>query len=229
MLNLTAYLDDSGIDDKTGTEPGSQVAVIAGFVATAESWRTLVGDWVLVLRESKVSAFHMSECEHGLGEFRGWTLGRKTALVDALVSVILSHEVLFGLAGFVYVRDYDDWLTPGWPASEQIGFVFDRHEQFGRQGKRCYRAFKQFRDREATLGTIAFRSRKRFVALQTADLLAYILRRHLCEEMRRPGKELRPALLRITTKVRFVSRLLDRNGLAATVQGIGEEYRLASS
>ena len=45
MLGLTVYADESGIHDKHGLEPGSEVTVVAGYIAAKRNWEVVTRRW----------------------------------------------------------------------------------------------------------------------------------------------------------------------------------------
>ena len=60
-MQLILYADESGTHDKTGMQPGSEVAVIAGYAAKVDSWRKFCKDWHEVLQKYSAPYFHFSE------------------------------------------------------------------------------------------------------------------------------------------------------------------------
>lgn len=56
------YFDDSGKRDRPST-------VVAGFVASVDSWQQLYGRWNELKEEHEIRLFHTADCEHGNGEF----------------------------------------------------------------------------------------------------------------------------------------------------------------
>jgi len=45
VLGLRVYADESGIHDKHGLAPGSEVTAIAGYIATARNWEIASRRW----------------------------------------------------------------------------------------------------------------------------------------------------------------------------------------
>ena len=60
---IKVYADESGTHDKTGRQKGSQVPVIAGYLASAEYWKSFNDNWQSVLKHKKygVDYFHNKE------------------------------------------------------------------------------------------------------------------------------------------------------------------------
>jgi hypothetical protein len=63
--NFAAYCDES-----TGTnEHEAKFYVVAGYLATADDWQLFEASWRAKLAQERISAFHMTDCEKGYGEF----------------------------------------------------------------------------------------------------------------------------------------------------------------
>ena len=62
-MNLVLYADESGTHDRTGNQPQSQVAVMAGYVARCESWIKFHRDWGALLKKYSVPYFHFTELQ----------------------------------------------------------------------------------------------------------------------------------------------------------------------
>lgn len=113
-MNLEAYVDESGTHDQKGSQPGSEVAAVVGYVSWEDDWKKFCEQWTDVLDRHHVSAFHMAEFnknEINAGRdpnwpYRGWTDEKKDQFIRALASVARDNT-LFGAGGLVSVRDYD--------------------------------------------------------------------------------------------------------------------------
>src|SRR5579862_1071033 len=78
---VRAYVDESADEKKRFAY------AVAGLVGTEDAWLGLELLWqdrTSGLRE----AFHMNECETFHGQFEGWDVPRKTALISDLVRII---------------------------------------------------------------------------------------------------------------------------------------------
>jgi hypothetical protein len=58
---IKVYADESGTQDETGQEKGSEVPVVAGYIATANYWVKFCGEWQSVLNKYKAPYFHNRE------------------------------------------------------------------------------------------------------------------------------------------------------------------------
>ena len=112
-MGITLYGDESGTHDETGIEQGSEVAIVAGFLARSEHWEIFTEKWVSVLDEFSIPAFHMNEFVDPRGEektawpYKGWSREKCDEFVMRLVRVARDYTLL-GFGGAVSVRDYDE-------------------------------------------------------------------------------------------------------------------------
>src|ERR1035437_6451841 len=67
LVNLVIYADESGIHGgKTGSQPHSEVATVAGYAGKVESWVKLQRDWKAILDKHHVDYFHYSPLRYAL-------------------------------------------------------------------------------------------------------------------------------------------------------------------
>jgi hypothetical protein len=107
MAVIAAYMDESGVHAK------APVCVVAGYVAAADKWVSLVDSWqkVLHLPEFNVTVFHATECWAQDKEFSGWCLEKRQSLVRELSSVVLNHRV-YGFAQAIDAKAYRRLFAP---------------------------------------------------------------------------------------------------------------------
>jgi Protein of unknown function (DUF3800) len=206
---LTAYMDESGTHDAEGREPGSEVAAIAGYVASYKQWVRFQRGWRRVLNKFGVEIYHAKDCAHRKGEFKGWSDDKRRNFYIALTEVI-NEAGLRGLGGLVPLGAYNTVL-PDWARAEirhpyyfcfavmmrtlrkyrdafslrePIEFIFDRKK--GYQGA-LTEMFEKLRDESPNhrgyLGEIYFRSKDSLTPLQAADHLAYEVRRYAADQL----------------------------------------------
>jgi hypothetical protein len=89
MAFLTAYIDESGTDEK------SKTVVIAAAVARNSSWLKLESAWKAILKKHGVKAFHAKEFYHSRGEFKEWTQEMKERMASKLTQAIVSEVSWF--------------------------------------------------------------------------------------------------------------------------------------
>lgn len=102
-MSFTAYFDESGI------HAGSEITVLAGFLADDAVWPNFDAKWCAILQEFELSQFHSVDCEHGQGEFCGRHPEpiRKFILME-FARLIASSDLTIIASAFVI----DDWRMP---------------------------------------------------------------------------------------------------------------------
>ncbi len=107
------YCDES--EDKE-----SKVLSLAGFIGIAEDWDALQEKWIARVKPTGVSAYHMTDCDNGWGEFtdsKGWNKRDRTQLTMDLVEILCEHKVfLLGLS--VLLDDYRS--IPPFPGTDKL-------------------------------------------------------------------------------------------------------------
>src|ERR1700678_1747026 len=91
----------------------AKVHAIAGFIGQASQWELLQDEWISRVKPTGVSAYHMTDCDNGHGEFsdkEGWTKESRTRLTIDLVEIICRYDVFLIGVG-VYLDDYNS-LSP---------------------------------------------------------------------------------------------------------------------
>lgn len=197
---LQAYIDDSG------NNASSPVTVLAGFVASPESWALVSERWEAALSEGGLAFFKMRECNALRGQFNGWDATRRDKKLMELAEIIKSGVIA---STFAIVRR-DEFLEftarHGTPKSmrspyfilyhgvisatlrsmrelkidDKVDFIFD--EQF-KQSDVVQSGYSELvQIMEPTLlahlgGRPIHRDDKQFLPLQAADLLAWHIRR----------------------------------------------------
>jgi hypothetical protein len=103
---MVACMDES-------IDGGRRVFVIAGFVGRIDAWNSLTAEWIDRIQPQKlpnpISAFHMTDCETGHGEFRdrfGWDRDSRRQLITDLIEIICKHQVVMWGIG-VRIEDYE--------------------------------------------------------------------------------------------------------------------------
>ncbi|MGH9403305.1 MAG: hypothetical protein ACRD2P_14490 [Terriglobia bacterium] len=115
IMAVRFYGDES--EDKE-----EKVHAIAGFIGFAEDWDRLQEEWISRVKPTGVSAYHMTDCDNGWGEFsekKGWTKTDRDQLTKDLIEMICRHGVyLIGMA--VMLDDYKT-LQPLNDEGEMLG------------------------------------------------------------------------------------------------------------
>jgi Protein of unknown function (DUF3800) len=100
ILSLIFYGDDSG------TNEGSVVCVVAGYLGDRENWLRFSSDWQVTLdTDPKLPYFKMRECHHLDGAFTGWTRDAANLKLDQFVGLVNHYNPGLAEFGSVMPRD----------------------------------------------------------------------------------------------------------------------------
>lgn len=191
---LEIYVDDSASD--AGTD---KRLVLAGYMQSAAAWKELTEDWMTELaRPPALASLHM------ITSFQGWSEEAREAKIDSLVAVLAKYRPLSiecSISRVVHVEELRgrapyDLRHPYFPCfvgimygvartvSEEnlrgpVELVFDEQGQAGTDASLWYLPLKHM---DPTLTTILggpprFANDNEVVPLQTADMLAWYVRR----------------------------------------------------
>jgi hypothetical protein len=105
-VSLQGYFDDSG------SHAGDPVFMVAGFVSTADKWKTFCEEWRTKLDEyPKIRYFKMREAMSLRGQFeRGWTPALRDQRVLELCEIIRKHAELCA-DSWLYRVNFDDLVA----------------------------------------------------------------------------------------------------------------------
>lgn len=96
---LVGHFDDSGLDERSGS------LWLAGYVARMEYWFEFSRSWNQALARHRVRALHTTDLVNSRGAFAGWTPDDQRSLLDDLISVINSSN-LVGIGAGIVKADY---------------------------------------------------------------------------------------------------------------------------
>jgi Protein of unknown function (DUF3800) len=214
-VNLISYADESGTHDPTGVHHGSEVALVAGWIADKAVWdNDFEPQWQSVLDRYGVRVpFRMSEFMDKINgpnnpdwPYLGWSDDIRNAFMMELIPVARDSS-RFAVGGAVNVQDYDrilpEWikddaqhpytfcfqlllnvllpylessLEPPLGPDDQVGFFFDQQKEFEKRARLAFHRVKTLRDYKNRMGALAFVDKRKYLPLQAADLLAYLIR-----------------------------------------------------
>ena len=203
MSELIAYLDDSG---SGGDSP---YCVVAGYMATGNTWTKFSNAWQDALdKEPSIQYFKSTEAESLRGEFWGWEITDRNARVEKLVGVATRYgltEVCVAVPIAAYnstikstlsekVRNPYFMCVAGimasfsayLPSDDRVSLVFDRQGSFEKFTVGVYGELKslpRFRDK---ILSVSHADDKCILPLQAADMIAWQTRRYLCVTDERP-------------------------------------------
>jgi hypothetical protein len=82
LFMIQAYFDESG------TQSGSPVTCVAGYLFESEQCLRLDAEWEAALSDFGVSHFHMTDCANGAGLFRAMPVSKRDQLARRLIGII---------------------------------------------------------------------------------------------------------------------------------------------
>ena len=196
---LRAYFDDSGSDQR------GPFFVLAGFVAKVPEWESFADEWEQALKIPPVLEYvKAKEANRLKDQFYKWTVQQRDERLSLLGEITRKH-VLAGAGVAVRQKEYNNIIrgqvnqrfdNPYFVCfigiielllkymddmgfTDKIDFVFDEQsiEHNVRPMFDLYKAWPwKFADR---MGSLDFRSDKEVLPLQSADLVAWTVRRQL--------------------------------------------------
>jgi hypothetical protein len=92
ILMLWAYMDETGLHEKTGGR--CTHLAVGGAIAEFRDWRRLSRRWKEALKDENLCEFHMTDFEASEGEFKGWSQSRHEQFLNRLLTIILECNVL---------------------------------------------------------------------------------------------------------------------------------------
>lgn len=201
---LTGYFDESG------TQAGSPVVVVAGYVARQDQWETFGEQWERALRDWHIPFFHMTDYENRQKYFGDWT-GRERYERLARLYDIISGNVQFSISTSILKSDYAAVRAPkekakigGMYGLAAAGCLIYTAEEFraiddqgwvayvfeaGAKGRHQVDRVFALNERNPVLKeryrllSLRFEDKRQFAPLQAADILAYEIYKHLPREI----------------------------------------------
>ncbi len=218
---LVAHFDDSRVQRN-----GITGLVVAGYVASAKTWKKFSDEWDAVLQqEPRLDCFHMAEANSRQGIFRKLTRDRLDARVDDLVSVVERHApAMFGIwCGIVEEHHQEVWGHAEYPYNEpyhwcfnavivstvgqmkqrglrdKVRFVFDDQSKLGEHVKPELPKMMKYwtaDERDRASTAVTFADDKVVLPLQAADMIAWHMQRNAVD----PGdRKVEARKLRLST------------------------------
>ena len=115
VVDVRFYADESGIHDEHGNEPGSEVAVVGGYIATKREWKRFGRHWDEALQEYGVPEFHASEYNRERPKpkspYYGWSDTKKKKFLRLLIKIARDNTTA-GYASAVQTKAWDKILDP---------------------------------------------------------------------------------------------------------------------
>jgi hypothetical protein len=112
MLGLTVYADESGTHDEHGLQPGSEVSVVAGYIADKTSWQVLTRRWNTALRTFGIQGpFHTADCFWARSPYDQWSDAKRKRCMQTFIK-IARDNTWFAVGGMINTAQYDEILAP---------------------------------------------------------------------------------------------------------------------
>jgi len=225
IYQLEAYADESGTHDPKGQQKGSEVVAVVGYLNPKANWDRLSRRWTRRLKEFNAPpVFHMREFKND-SPYNSWTQLKRDRFETKLIKLARDETwFAIGAAVSVrdYEEVVPKWLKDEdqhpyffcfrlfldalldiiskdidrkFKTKKSVACIFDQKPEFQPQAIKTFNAIKKLRDPDDRLSSLTFGSRKQYVPLQAADLMAYYGRRILTHMMQ--GKAWRDPMERL--------------------------------
>ncbi|HWA02650.1 MAG TPA: DUF3800 domain-containing protein [Rhizomicrobium sp.] len=102
---IEAYFDESG------SHEGSSILCVAGYVIEKQNAQRLSEEWSAVLSEYDLPYFHMVDCAHGNGVFKGMSKPHRIMVAARMIGIIKRSAAL-GFAQSIDVKAYTEVIPP---------------------------------------------------------------------------------------------------------------------
>ncbi len=231
LAMIYAYLDESGSHDK------SKIFALAGYYGELEEWETFGRHWKCALEQAGLKGvpFHAADFEGGYDIFKDWSVARKIDLMEKLINVIDRRD-LHGVAGAIVMREYkeavtgeSEFLEEKWApyivcqqlcyqkilkkTATDVAFVHDRQEEYDYPAQQWFFEYKDAHPEHADrMKSVTFSSKKDYLPLQAADLLAYETAKGLHNRLYDSERPHRKSMLALARKKRLDGGFFDKNG-----------------
>jgi len=217
MLNLKAYMDDSGKLDV----PGETICCLAGCVSSEDAFVLAQSEWSAVLQKYNVPYLHMRECAHFAGPYKEWKsdLTKRDDFLCQLMDIMEEH-LMAVVGSTVPVQDFinlpesyrSQLIDPyfmcfqqsllgasviAWTDREQIELIVS--DQAGVKGKatKLLQCIRETWHTGNAIKSLKWESHQGIAALQMADLIAYELRRFASDLIKKESTYMRIPMKRL--------------------------------
>jgi len=221
-------------------EPSGTVGVIsmAGYLADPGSWISFNRKWRRLLRDNDVPdmIFHMNKFETRQGLYNGWSNAHRDSFIKKLLTILTDHVTL-GVAGGVVTVDYysfseEDREILGSPyrlcassvmgdlarwlqkngVEEKVSYVFE----LGDEGQGIFRlALNELLHRRSIrekfrIESADFRTKAEATGLQTGDIAAYEVCKHIPRVMGTVPRPTRKSMSHLLSRVPHIGKFFSR-------------------
>jgi hypothetical protein len=212
--------------DESGTHHPSPTLSVAGYAFESKQYQNFVTDWSEILHRFKLPYFHMVDCAHQRGIFKGWNAKDCDDVARRLISII-KIRMTFGVVCSVDESDFSELRDTGWKldaypmaVSWLVGAVVDWADEYKYHGRIGYvlesghAQQSQANDMMQRLATRPdFKERSRYyfhtfslkqtelgIGLQAADILAWEWNKDVINERNGRPRQRRKSLSSLLEK-----------------------------
>lgn len=238
LAMLSAYFDDSGTHGTSG------IVVVGGLVGNEDAWSSLEPEWRRLLDYYDLSAFHMTDCDNGKGEFIGWPRGKCDRAIYEFRQLILERN-LWAATAAVCRPHWNEVVRPdlrpilGNPdefcadecmqealsfrqideSATDIALIFDCRANWKDMIQKHAESYLRDGYGGLNVVSVTFGKAKKLIPLQAADMIAYETYRYATkwwESGLRP--EARPHFKRILESCKLFGGIKFRDEIQELVQ-----------
>lgn len=192
--------------DEGGTNAGSPILTVAGYIARPSQWRLFTKEWNRVLRSAGIKIYHATDAQALRKEFKGWTSERVGQLCAELLPIIPKYAR--GISASIDMREFlaaigsrpdllkvfsspynacFHWLTMSLVDLADQARIKPRFEFVHETNNMKREALEGFEWVKANspfgnghcLAALSFAEKDEFAPLQAADILAFEVNRRL--------------------------------------------------
>lgn len=212
-MKIVVYADESGTNDVTGQQPGSEVPTLCGYIDTPEYWVRFKRKWKQILNDYRAPYFHFREfaskhlCAKPSSPYHGWSEEKRDSFLYDLAYLCSDSAVPIGgcyhaklhhqqcLEGNAFEHTIDAFfhdlgqtIEDHWPRyGGKVEFVFDKCDD-ERWNIPLQKMHAKYALNDARLNDeLVFADDKdpKHLPLQAADLYAYAMRQHARRQLER--------------------------------------------
>lgn len=201
---LQGYFDDSGSD------AGSSIYVVGGFLSDANTWAAFTDEWQKILAKEPfpVEYLHMKEANRLIKQFQGCPLPLRDQKVFELAELTVKYK-LRRIEASIMRSDFDEMLKGEYPGpvgesayflcfykiitafarepsliGKNIQLIFDEQGRIGEDAREAYTLLREmYPDEYKLISRPIFGSDLDYKPLQAADLYAWHARRYMVDKL----------------------------------------------
>jgi hypothetical protein len=234
LAMLGCYADRSTVASEGGT-----VFVVAGVIATAESWKIhFAREWRRILLREGIDVFHMTDYEtRALEPYKSWSNDKRISFFRELIDVVRVSETIAGavavdldalaalteeerqqlghpyrFCGALLMRMFATWLRRH-AILDSIAYVFESGDLGSHELKAAVNSLPKHTRQSLLFQSFVYGDKDEYIQLQAADMLAYEAGKAALRDIGADDRAHRKSLLAILDGVPSRGYLFDRRTL----------------